>query len=125
MWTDPWVGLPYAVGGRGPAFDCFGLVQALYRDRHGIDLTGPEARLADHRAALAAATGWHAVNAADVCEGDALVFRGEMPGAMHVAYALGSADMLHTSPGQGSRVEKWKRAAWTVRLIGCWRSDAV
>ena len=134
-WTDSWIGLPYAIGGRGPrAFDCFGLVQALYRARHGIDLAAPEERLADHRAALAVAErDWSPVAAEDVREGDALVFRGLNPGALHVGYAVDGADMLHTGgragPGspvpQASRVERWARPAWRALLVGCWRPDAV
>ena len=122
MWTGAWIGLPYAAGGRGPSYDCFGLVQALYRERHGIDLTAPEARLADHRAALAAAgTGWAAVAPEDATEGDALVFRAVTPGALHVGYAVSGRDFLHTSPGQGSRVENWHRLGWRALLVGCWR----
>lgn len=38
-WTSRYVGLPFRDGGRGPdAYDCWGLVRAVYADRLGIDL---------------------------------------------------------------------------------------
>ena len=135
MWTEAWVGLPYEIGGRGPrAFDCVGLVIALLAARRGIRVADPAERLHDHRAALAAVeAGWRPVEAAEVGEGDALVFRGVNPGALHVGYAVDGRDMLHTggraAPGspvpQASRVENWARPAWRALLIGAWRVDAV
>ena len=99
MWTDQWVGLPYVPGGRGPrAFDCFGLVQALYRARLGLHLPDPLERLHDHRAAFAAARrGWARVLPGEVREGDALVFRGTAPGALHVAMAVDGEVLVHAN----------------------------
>jgi len=116
MWTDDWIGLPYAKGGRGPEYDCVGLVLALYKARHGIDLPEPEARLIGDDID-ADARGWERVE--DVCEGDVLVFHGT--GRLHVGYALDGADMLHITEHGSSRVERWKRQAWTSRMIGAFR----
>lgn len=33
-----YVGLPYLAGGRGPAFDCWGLLMHLQREHFGVDL---------------------------------------------------------------------------------------
>jgi len=37
-WLNEWIGRPYRFGGRGPEYDCYGLVMAVYRAHHGIDL---------------------------------------------------------------------------------------
>ncbi len=33
-----YIGLPYAAGGRGPAYDCWGLLMHLQREFFGVDL---------------------------------------------------------------------------------------
>lgn len=38
-WWSPYIGKPFEDGGRGPeAYDCWGLVAAVYRDVFGIEL---------------------------------------------------------------------------------------
>lgn len=38
-WWAPYIGKPFADGGRGPhAFDCWGLLRAIYFDQLGVDL---------------------------------------------------------------------------------------
>ena len=39
IWCSKWIGIPFADHGRGPdAFDCYGLVHAIYREQFGITL---------------------------------------------------------------------------------------
>ena len=39
IWCSKWIGIPFADHGRGPdAFDCYGLVHAIYREQFGIAL---------------------------------------------------------------------------------------
>ena len=127
MWTDAWIGLPYAAGGRGPSFDCAGLVIALFAARHGVHVPDPTERLHDHAAALAhEAPRWTRVTADEAREGDALVFREARPGKLHLGYAVSARDMLHTGGGQGlrpsaSRVECWRVPTWEALLVGVYR----
>ena len=38
-WTADYLGKPWRNGADGPdAFDCYGLVRAVYRDRYGIEM---------------------------------------------------------------------------------------
>lgn len=37
-WVEPFVGLTYADKGRGPTFDCWGMVRAVYEARTGKTL---------------------------------------------------------------------------------------
>lgn len=37
-WLNDWIGTPYKFGGRGPEFDCYGLVIAIYKEVFGVDL---------------------------------------------------------------------------------------
>ncbi|MEN9059995.1 hypothetical protein [Ponticoccus litoralis] len=76
MWTDDWIGLPYAERGRGPeAFDCLGLWLALQRARFGREIPDPDCTM---QAALKRSVvdglrpQFDRVDAAE--EGDALLF---------------------------------------------------
>lgn len=38
-WANDYIGLPWSVGAKGPgSYDCFGLVQAVMRDRYGVTI---------------------------------------------------------------------------------------
>lgn len=37
-WINDWVGVEYEQNGRGPRYDCYGLVKEIYSDLLGIDL---------------------------------------------------------------------------------------
>ncbi len=37
-WVQDYVGLPYLAGGRGPAWDCWGLVVEVYKNELGVQL---------------------------------------------------------------------------------------
>lgn len=50
-WAGQWIGLPYQDKGRGPAYDCWGLVRAALSDAAGItlpDYSDTYTRAADH-----------------------------------------------------------------------------
>jgi len=123
MWTDAWVGLPYAEFGRGPkVYDCLGLYLAVYHERFGVDL--PDPMISRFGSARPATTGaalgdYHRVDAAR--EGDALLFT--MAGrSMHVGYALNARDMLHLETDQArSCVERWNSTRWRGKLEGIYR----
>ena len=123
MWSDAWIGLPYAELGRGPAaYDCLGLFLALERARQGRDLPDPACRPAEalrRRVVERARPLWRRVAVAE--EGDALLFR-SAGRALHVAYALDDRDMLHTEARLGaSAIEPWRRTGWLARLEGIYR----
>ena len=123
MWTDVWIGLPYAELGRGPReFDCLGLFLALQGDRHGRTLFDPRCTmgLAARRDIVESQrSGWRPVEIAS--EGDALVFRvrGHL---LHIGYAVNKRLMLHTSQETGESVlEDFLSIAWGGRLEGIYR----
>jgi cell wall-associated NlpC family hydrolase len=123
VWSDAWVGLPYAELGRGPrTYDCLGLFLALQRARRGRDLPDPACRPAEavRRGVVdRERPRWRRVEAAR--EGDALLFR-ERGRALHVAYALSDREMLHTEASLGaSAIEAWRTTRWLCRLEGVYR----
>lgn len=120
MWTDDWIGIPYAELGRGPdSYDCLGLFVALQRVRHGHVIFDPlclASAAARQKLAAAAKLDWTPVREAS--EGDALLFKVRgMP--LHVGYALDGRLMLHTSQDTGEVViEDFKSPSWGERLEG-------
>ena len=122
MWTDDWLGLPYAELGRGPAYDCLGLFLTLQRVRLGRCLPDPGVTmLSAVRERTAEALRPRFRRVAQAREGDALMFRvaGRL---LHVGYALDNHDMLHIeTDGIGSAIERWRAIRWASRLEGIYR----
>jgi len=123
MWSDAWVGLPYAELGRGPdAYDCLGLFLALQRDRQGRCLPDPACTAAEARrrgVVEAARPQWVRVGSAQ--EGDALLIR-VMGRVLHVAYAVGAQEMLHTdAEATVSTLENFTTTRWRSRVEGIYR----
>jgi probable lipoprotein NlpC len=123
MWTDEWVGIPYAKLGRGPdGFDCLGLFVTLQKLRHGRAVFDPlctVGQAARHAIADREKLNWTRVACAE--EGDALLFR--VKGLqLHIAYALPSGRMLHSSADLGeSALECVGSSLWAPRLEGIYR----
>lgn len=124
MWTDAWVGLPYAELGRGPeAYDCLGLYLAVYAARFGVTIPDPAiTRLGSARQDRA----WRTIDGLgarvdQAQEGDALLFL--MGGrSLHIGYALNRRDMLHLESDQAmSCIETWRSTRWQGRLKGIYR----
>ena len=79
-WTADYLGKPWRNGADGPdAFDCYGLVRAVYRDRCGVEMPVVSADATRVLACLHAArdyadySQWEAVTERQ--DGDVLLFR--------------------------------------------------
>ncbi|MBU3262057.1 peptidoglycan endopeptidase [Roseovarius sp. PS-C2] len=122
MWSDAWIGLPYAELGRGPAYDCLGLFLALQEARQGRVLPDPACTATQaHRSGVVDAhkPGWARVDTAQ--EGDALLIR-MMGRVLHVAYAINAREMLHTDADAGSStIENFRSTRWRGRVEGIYR----
>lgn len=120
MWTDSWIGLPFANIGRGQeGYDCLGLFIALHRARHGRELADPRismSQAARSRFVDAQRPLWRSVEAVQ-CEGDAILFRVRgLP--LHVGYAISASHMLHVEDGAMSVIEDFTTMKWRSRLEG-------
>lgn len=124
MWSDDWIGVPYAERGRGPiAYDCLGLFLALHRARFDRVLPDPACSMRDavrNETVEALRPRYERVSHAR--EGDALLFR--MAGRpLHLGFALDDQDMLHTldDAEHSSRIERFRSASWLGKLEGIYR----
>jgi cell wall-associated NlpC family hydrolase len=113
------IGMPFAVGGRGPAeYDCFGILYEVSR-RQGINLPDYPSTDSAHqnaRQALEAMQqGW--LHVSEPRPGDAVLFRGG-----HVGVFLGQQWFLHSSEQVGCAVlEKLNSPLWRVQVEGFYR----
>ncbi len=129
-WADAWIGTPYADIGRGPvAFDCWGLVWAVYRDVFGVTVPAyDEAYAASTDGAGIQAVidrecrAWHRQRVAAM--GDVIVFR-ILGRRMHCGVALGGERFLHILFGARCCVERMSDATWRHRVAGIYRHDAL
>lgn len=122
MWVNDWIGLPYADLGRGPeAFDCLGLFLALQRVRFGREIPDPACSVEQAvRRGVVEARRSDVIRVAQAQEGDALLFYAHGR-PLHLGFALNNQDMLHIDSIAGSRVERWRAAAWLGKLEGIYR----
>lgn len=125
MRFSAFVGLPYADGGRGPAFDCLGLFLHVQRLAFGRELPDPSVlpREWGHDAAGDMLQGSaREVQIGEIRAGDAILFRVSRS-LLHVAVAIGGGDMLHTESAVGSTIEKLRAPKWEARRIGVYRFE--
>ncbi|MCG5512865.1 C40 family peptidase [Ectothiorhodospira shaposhnikovii] len=108
----------FELGGRGPdTFDCYGLVQEIYR-RQGIQV--PDYATPESGPLIAALIAmelrlWEKV---DPQAGAMAVFR--IPGSLHVGYCLSSHEFIHVWEGSNCVIRE-RLNLWKPRLIGCYR----
>ena len=139
-WVGSWIGLPFRLGGRGPAdFDCWGLARAVLAAEFGIDAPAYERGYpedARDRAALAdlvshGMPGWR-----PIAEGDAARSGiGERPGdlilmrhgrhACHIGMVVARGTMLHIEEGTDSSLDRYDGPRWRRRLAGIYRHATV
>lgn len=126
-WVDKYVGLPFADHGRGPEYDCWGLVRHVLLEQFGLVLpdygstyssTNDKMTLPDaFRNGLAEE--WRKVQ--DPHEGDIIILN--LAGRpMHCGILVGDGCMLHARPTTGSVVESYERLAWIRRVDGFYRN---
>jgi len=116
------IGKPFLDGGRGPKeYDCFGLLEEVYR-RRGIMLPTEEnpLSLSDKAVAIGAAVErgeWEKVlEPVPYC---AVAFRVIPPYITHVGIVLEDCQrFLHTRQGVNVAIEKLNSIAWRSRIAG-------
>lgn len=104
LWED-FVGMPFRHRGRGPsAYDCFGLVQAIY-GRQGIDIPevvygfrpSEQVKVLGEHKAVAESSREYGWKPCEVKPGVVLLFRDELGGAAHVGVAIDDDRFIHAS----------------------------
>lgn len=132
-WIAPYIGKPFEAFGRGPdAFDCWGIVRAVFADRLGIELPphdeiGPQ----NHRAVAQAmqqgvATGpWIAVDPPRAF--DVMVARRDphsrYPG--HVGVMIDPWRVLHVWESRDVHVSRINEPALKGLILGFYRHRSV
>ncbi len=106
-WSLNYLGAPWENGASGPgAYDCFGLVRAVYADRHGVEIpivdVDAHAPLAVRHAMAEAApyAGWRVVELDALEEGDVIVMS-QARHPHHVGLWLAAGGVLHSVEGAG------------------------
>jgi len=128
-WTTRYIGLPWALGGRGEAgLDCWGLVRLVLGREFGVELAsydGLDWRRPDHSATAATLTAaelgdWSAVEASWERPADVIMLR--IAGhPLHVGVIAGGGYMLHIQLGIETCLERYDGIAWRDRVCGFYR----
>lgn len=126
MSYSQYIGLEFADKGRGPAFDCWGLVLHLLEQEQGItglpDFRSDYAHTKD-KASIPGlvdreSRNWQKVD--DPQEGDVAVFR--IAGKpMHVGYLVDSKRFLHVHRNINTCMESLDSLIWKNRIEGVYR----
>jgi cell wall-associated NlpC family hydrolase len=138
-WTQKWIGAPFADKGRGPAYDCWGLLWAVLRVQFGVEVPsypGVSGEM-DNRdqvkelfEAPAELERWEEVPAGQERPGDGVLIR--MRGQpWHVGVVAGDGMMLHIRdirdaagnllPGSDACLEDYRSSKWRRRILGFYR----
>ena len=117
---DDVIGAPFQLGGRGPAYDCYGLVMECCR-RAGVTLPDPFVSDVRVRAAkdwiLTKLSGWAWVDHPAAGRVVELVPGPGVPA--HVGYCLDAQRFLHVSDdGAGVIISRLDREPWQGRIRG-------
>lgn len=118
MDARPYIGLPWADGGRGPqAYDCYGLIRLVYRQEYGIELPSLTEAYASalERREVAALLGedrplW-AETVGEPAEGDVVVLRVNGEPA-HLGLVVEPGQMLHVRRKAAACLERYDGLRW-------------
>jgi cell wall-associated NlpC family hydrolase len=124
---DRFVGIPYADKGRGPEYDCWGLLQAVMRELRGVELPSYSDKYvtADDRRALADLIAgeldpWEEIVAGQEQILDAVLMReGRFP--RHVGIVTEPGKLLHVQEGHTSMIERYREGPLKARVVGFFR----
>ena len=127
-WVSRWVGLPFAEKGRGPAFDCWGLVRAVLIERAGLELpsfTDEYASTLDREAIALIVAGqeagpWRAIEATQARELDVVKLRARSP---HIGLVIAPGLFLHVQEDRASSIDRWDGPWWNRRVLGFVRHE--
>lgn len=129
MWSDRFVGIPYAELGRGrDGADCWGLACIIYHEELGItlpDYLGTYTSVEEHGeiAALigagAASPLWLPVEGPAVAFDIAVFRRGRL--STHVGIVIRHGLMIHMQDEDCAKVQDYRTGAWGNRLKGHFR----
>lgn len=118
---DQYIGLPYAEGGRGPAWDCVGLFLRLQRELFGRALPDPlcaRENAAHDPRVIAARDDWKQIQ--HPMAGDAALY-GSGGAGLHVACIVDAMHILHIEGPRGSVLERIDSPRRITRLQGYFR----
>ncbi|NAZ37141.1 C40 family peptidase [Rubellimicrobium sp. CFH 75288] len=128
-WVAPYIGLPFAPGGRTrEGLDCWGLCALVWSEQFGRDLPpydGPAwvpglPAGSVEAAATAYARRFSPVPLAEAEEGDGLLLR-VLGAPIHAGLIVAPGWMLHIERGCDSVVERFDGPRWARRVVGCYR----
>ena len=124
-WAQPYFGAPFRQHGRGPdAYDCWGLVEAIYRDIgiHLPDYRGGVSDVHDFRQVGPVMDRYRQ----DFAKVDrpqmrdiVLLRTGRLPA--HVGLYVAPSIMFHVEEGTSACFERFDGLAWGKRLLGFYR----
>lgn len=125
-WTSRYVGLPFRDGGRGPdAYDCWGLVLAVYAERLSVDLPSYGEISARDLVRVARAMGaaqddgWDTVT--DPRAFDVVLMRSGRGGGsrtVHVGVMVDAHRMMHSDLASGVSVVPLTHFSVSGRVLG-------
>lgn len=127
QWYDAFTGFPFEDGARGPVhYDCWGIVQAVYRDVCGIDLPsyGDISAFDVIRVVRAMTKGiqeniWTPVEPAATKEFDLCLMKtGASPFPGHIGVMATRSRVLHACPDAGSVIVDRSHHTVKHRIIG-------
>ena len=128
MSYSKYIGLPFEEKGRGPAFDCWGLVIHVLKQEH--DISGLPDFTADYESTTdkfniplltyQERQNWREVR--DPKEGDVVLLN--IAGRpLHVGVMIDSGKFLHVTKGINSCIERIHGSVWQNRIEGFYRYE--
>lgn len=121
-WWEPYLEIPFQLGGRGPAgCDCWGLVHLAYQQERGVELHDfvDYQTVADGADVADALTGWQRIDA-EPALGVLLFDLGKASdNRYHVGLATGEGRMLHTNQTNGVPVVIEISRHLRSKYLGC------
>lgn len=124
---DRFVGLSYADKGRGPEYDCWGLLAEVFRELRGIELPSYSDRYvtANDRKALASLISdeldaWELILAGAEQEFDGVLMK-EAGFPRHIGIVTTPGMLLHIQRGETSTIERYRSGPLKYRIVGFYR----
>lgn len=125
QWVEQYLGLDYADRGRGPQYDCWGLVRKILNDQFNMevpsyDYSDSEARKEIGPLVDQESQSWEEIPAGKERLGDVVVLcLNNLP--FHIGLVVGDNKFIHALNGTNSHLVKYRLEPWKKRIRGFYR----
>lgn len=124
-WVEQYIGIEYEDCGRGPKFDCWGLVRQILKDQFSVEVPAYVYETSEDRKIVGPliedeSKFYICIEPGKERLGDLVVMKlGTLP--FHIGMVVDKGVLVHAMPKTDSHLAKYRSEPWKARIRGFYR----